>query len=202
MTVTVAKLSPTEEIPELASKVIDGVKELGIAANIYQVESDYYNWSLEERQQRLGAPSTENLCKTLLFENTRIKLLEDQSDLLDKRHPKYVLVLIQYVDKMSTKKLNVKMKEKLLEITGIQQSSKVWNMRIAPEEIAQTLTGYSAGGVTPIGLAKKSLRIVVCERASKLSRLYLGAGHADWKVAIDTKEFIEKSNALVWDLSE
>ena len=78
------------EYPVGVKQVMEGVQELGLcneSISIKQVESDYYEWSLEKRRDRLEAPSIGHLCKTLLFENSRQRFLQDQSDVFDKRHP-------------------------------------------------------------------------------------------------------------------
>jgi prolyl-tRNA editing enzyme YbaK/EbsC (Cys-tRNA(Pro) deacylase) len=196
------------EYPVGVKQVMEGVKELGLcneSISIKQVESDYYEWSLEKRRDRLEAPSIAHLCKTLLFENSRQRFLQDQSDVFDKRHPKYVVVIIQYTDKMSTKKLNAIMREELFRITGIQQGTKYFNMRMASEETAIELTGYGNNEVSPVGMKKAdSLRIVLSEKIAALDPclLFLGAGHVDWKISLSTAEFIEKSKCMVKDISE
>ena len=38
---------------------------------LFKVESNYYDKTLEERMEILGAPSINHLCKTIVFENTR-----------------------------------------------------------------------------------------------------------------------------------
>jgi prolyl-tRNA editing enzyme YbaK/EbsC (Cys-tRNA(Pro) deacylase) len=206
----IKKLVTGQEIPEAVQQVIAGVEGLALEAEdfqtvqITQVESEYYDWSLEQRRDRLKAPSIDHLCKTLVFENTRQKLLDDVEDLLDQRHPKYVIVLIQYTDKMSTKKLNGIMREELLKRTGISQGNKFFNMRLAPEQVAIELTGYGNNGVSPFGMTRKNLRIVMSEKIAALNpaQMFLGAGDVDFKIQFPIAAFIQKSFCLVKDISE
>ena len=195
------------EYPKLVQQVLEGATALGLKSDtvsVKQVEPDYYEWSLERRRNHLEAPSIDHLCKTLVFENTRQKLLDDQTDPLDIRHPKFVVVIIQYIDKMSTKKLNSIMREELLQCTGIRQGAKHFNMRLASEEIAVQLTGYGNNGVSPLGMNEKTLRIVMSEKIAALvpGTLFLGAGAVDWKISISTRDFAEKTKCLVKDISE
>ncbi len=120
------------EIPAVVSKVADGARKWALNdCKIIQVETDYYEWALEKRKVRLGAPSVHHLCKSLLFENTRWKPKPDQdpTDVLNPIHPKYILVVVQYTEKISSEKLNMLMRK-----IG-EQSAKAVNMRIAPEEV-------------------------------------------------------------------
>jgi prolyl-tRNA editing enzyme YbaK/EbsC (Cys-tRNA(Pro) deacylase) len=191
------------DIPESTQQVMDGAKHALIAdsCRFVQVESDYYDWSLEKRMERLSAPSIDHLCKTLLFENTKWKPLEGQpiTEVLRPEHPKYVLVVIQYTDKMSTKKLNMYMRQ----LSGMVQSSKVFNMRIAPEEVAQQLTGFGKNGVSPIGITSDIL-VLVTEKITRLEPriLFLGAGHVDWKIGLPVELLLKATRSDVVDVSE
>ena len=197
-----------EEWPAIVNQVIKGAKSIGFTSDslsIQKVPRNYYESSLEIRRDCLEAPSIDHLCKTLIFENTRQKLLEDQSELLDNRHPKYVVVIIQYTDKMSTKKLNSIMRDELFQCTGIQQASKYFNMRLASEETAIELTGYGNNGISPLGMIKgDSLRIVMSGKIPDLvpGVFFLGAGDIDWKVSLSPRDFVEKTKCLVKDISE
>jgi prolyl-tRNA editing enzyme YbaK/EbsC (Cys-tRNA(Pro) deacylase) len=191
------------QIPEATRNVMDAAKSARIFdfCRFVQVESDYYDWELEKRKDRLSAPSIDHLCKTLLFENTKYKPLPDQDplDVLNPTHPKFVMVVIQYTDKMSTKKLNLYMRQ----LGGMVQSSKVFNMRIAPEEVAQKLTGFGKNGVSPMGI-KSDLLVLVTEKISLLDPplLFLGAGDVDWKIGLLLDSLLKATKSAVVDLSE
>ncbi|KAJ3313330.1 Lysophospholipase D gdpd1 [Boothiomyces sp. JEL0838] len=194
-----AKSQQHSSIPDAALQVINAAKNLGIddVSNFYSVESDYYEWPLEQRKERLEAPSVDHLCKSLLFENTRWRPKDGQDNELDHSHPKYILVVVQYTDKINNKKLNLLMKE------WGQQSAKAINMRIAPEEMAIKLTGYGNNGVTPIGMLE-NVPVLVTENIAKLDPpvLFLGGGHVDWKIALPIDRFTKVTNAKIVDLGE
>lgn len=67
-----------------------------------RVAGPYYEESLEFRAKRLNADSTEQLCKTMVMENTRVP--EHSSD---PRQSKYFLVLVQYTAAIDAEKLKV-----------------------------------------------------------------------------------------------
>jgi prolyl-tRNA editing enzyme YbaK/EbsC (Cys-tRNA(Pro) deacylase) len=83
-------------------------------------------------------------------------------------HPlrsKYYAVIVQYTDKLSSKKLNDFVK-KLSEMHP--SSSKEVHLRLAPEEVSFQLTGYPSGGVCPIGMSF-SIPIILSEKVLQLS---------------------------------
>ncbi|KAI9091831.1 YbaK/aminoacyl-tRNA synthetase-associated domain-containing protein, partial [Phlyctochytrium arcticum] len=156
------------------------------------VESDYYDWSLEQRAERLKAPKIDHLCKTILFENTKWKDT-------DHSNPRYLLVVVQYVDKMNAQKLM-----NFVRDLGNKAVARKWyNMRVASEEKNREMTGFEPGGVTPFGTSK-SLPIIVTENITKLDPpiIYLGAGHKDWKVCIEVKALIRSTKCFVADLQQ
>lgn len=64
-------------------------------------DDKYYERTLEERRDILSAPSIEFLCKTIVFENTAYN---DKFE--GKHYPKYIAVMVQYIGKIHTEKLN------------------------------------------------------------------------------------------------
>jgi hypothetical protein len=55
-----------------------------------RVSSDYYSWSLEQRQSVLGAPGIQYLCKSVIMQNTRCT----EDNCLDRSNSKYYLIVI------------------------------------------------------------------------------------------------------------
>jgi prolyl-tRNA editing enzyme YbaK/EbsC (Cys-tRNA(Pro) deacylase) len=176
----------------LVKRVTDACMEASLIYNIYKVEGDYYEKTLEERKEILRAPSVDNLCKTLLFENSKFK--EDQTHA---KHSKFCLVLIQYTDRLSTKKLN-----QLMRSFAPGQSSKVFNMRIARKQAGNELVGFPTGGMTPLGTLVK-LPIIISQKIADLDLMFLGCGELDVKISFNPKEFTEKTDKVtIADISE
>ncbi|KAF9940338.1 hypothetical protein BGZ65_007359 [Modicella reniformis] len=170
----------------------DAVSRLPGQFRLFHVATDYYEWPLEQRAGAMACPSTFHLCKTLVFENTRWK--QDESKALNE--DRYWCVIVQYEGSVNTTKLEKAVRER----TGA--SRKTMHLRIAPAEKSFELTGFINNAVSPIGM-KMSLPILTSVAIAELSPplLYLGAGHADWKIALPTSAFIEKWNASVVDFS-
>jgi prolyl-tRNA editing enzyme YbaK/EbsC (Cys-tRNA(Pro) deacylase) len=195
---------PKDEIPAIVQQVINGADKCGIleCSRIFKVEPTYYDWELDLRKQRLNAPTINHLCKSLLFHNTRWQPIEGQEkdDYLNPTHPKFLLVVVQYTDKISSKKLNVHVRGRA---GNVQNMKKCFNMRIAPEEDAIRYTGYGNNGVTPIGMLH-NVPVVISDKIASLNPplLYLGCGHVDWKIALPVHDLANAYHASIVDLSE
>ncbi|KAI8981621.1 YbaK/aminoacyl-tRNA synthetase-associated domain-containing protein [Mycotypha africana] len=182
------------DCPETVSKVQKAIADLGISdCQIIPVESDYYDWELQQRAFRVNMPSKEHMCKSVIMENTRCM----HEDFSDPNYSKYYCVITQYVKPVNTQKL-------LNFCRGLKNkeiSKKYYNYRLAPPEMALELTGFEKGGVAPLGM-KHSIPIIMAESITKLKPpvICLGAGHIDWKLSIPISTLIEKTNCFVADL--
>ncbi|KAI8374289.1 uncharacterized protein BYT42DRAFT_499576, partial [Radiomyces spectabilis] len=134
--------------------VIDAVTALGIrdVSQFTQVESDYYEWELQRRADRVNAPSEAHLCKTLIFENTRCTHNEISG-----------MPLACYIAPVNAQKLlNFGRRLKNKEI-----SKKYYKFRLADPEVSFQLTGFRKGGVCPFGM-KQPLPVILAESITKL----------------------------------
>ncbi|KAI9017246.1 hypothetical protein BC832DRAFT_15342 [Gaertneriomyces semiglobifer] len=182
-----APLNPSEH-PENVIRVATALEKLGILnqAVFYKVEADYYDWPLEKRAERLQAPDTAHLCKTLLFENTRQKPTSDNP--LDPLNSKHYILITQYVSKPNAQKFN----NFVRSLNGNAVPRKYYNMRIASNEDNLRLTGYPNGGVCPFGTLA-DVPIVMTENITKLDPpvIFLGAGHDQYKVSIPVRALVD-----------
>jgi prolyl-tRNA editing enzyme YbaK/EbsC (Cys-tRNA(Pro) deacylase) len=189
-----------KDMPEDTRRVFEATKSFEQLCRYFHVENDYYEWPLQDRAKRMSAPSIDHLCKSLLFVNTKWKPRTD-SDIGDflPEHPKYVLVCVQYTDKISTKKLNLGVRE----LGNNSQSVKSFNMRLAPEQKALEYTGFGNNSVSPFGMLQ-NIPIIVTKKIAELNPplLYLGMGHVDWKLSVPVERLLDNPNAHVMDLSE
>lgn len=63
-------------------------------------DDQYYNKPLEARRDILDAPSTKFICKTIVFENTAYN-----EKFEGPFYPKYFAVMVQYIARINTEKL-------------------------------------------------------------------------------------------------
>jgi hypothetical protein len=174
-------------------------------STIICVDSDYYDWTYEQRMYlsrsnfslALSAPSIVHLCKTVLFENTKWE--SSFADPLDRRNSKYYFVVVQYVDKIQSTKLNNFVR---CDLGSSQASRKKYNLRVTSEDNALEITGFIKNGVCPIG-SKQKIPVIITQNISKLDPqiVYLGAGHPDYKIKIPFQELVNLTSASIADLS-
>ena len=173
--------------PEVAA--VRGVcKTLGLRAVKFQwVPSNYYEEKLAWRRDQLSAPSVNFLCKCIVLENTHCV----NDDCSDRNNAKYYAAVFQYVTKFDAEKL-MKYVRSLNEGVG----KKKFNFRLASE--GEKVTGFVPNAVVPFGM-KTDMPIIMSEDILKLAPRYfwLGGGHVDCKVRVDTDEFIRVLNPHV-----
>ena len=63
-------------------------------------DNQYYKKTLEQRRDILDSPSIDFLCKTIVFENTSYDEKYEGPF-----YPKYFAVMVQYIAKINTEKL-------------------------------------------------------------------------------------------------
>jgi prolyl-tRNA editing enzyme YbaK/EbsC (Cys-tRNA(Pro) deacylase) len=79
--------------------------------------------------------------------------------------------------------------QKAREVAKLPKSS--FNLRMAPEEVSEKLTGFGHNAVTPI-CSENRIPMIMSHRIAQLSDVFfLGAGEVDLKVGVSPREFIE-----------
>ena len=177
--------------------------------------SNYYTLSLDERKVILGADNICQLCKACLFENKNYKPTAASSDgdtdengkgnNNDPTNSQYYLVVVQYVESINTKTL-------ASELRGLRPAGPTRldpnyfsDLRLAPEDVSERLTGYGHNGVCPFGLLDSTIPIIVCKRIVENMRprfMWMGGGDKDWKLGMAVTECVSALNAIVLDVSE
>ncbi|KAL3801358.1 hypothetical protein HJC23_006968 [Cyclotella cryptica] len=166
---------------------------------------NYYELGLEERKKILGAHSISQLCKACLFENKNYVPNEtNDSGLVDNTNSKYYLVVVQYVESINTNKLASELRG-LRPPGSTRMDPKYFSdLRLAPEEVSEQLTGYGHNGVSPFGMLDTSIPVVVCKSilSVKPKFIWMGGGHKDLKLGVAVSEFVKAVNGIVLDVSE
>ncbi|XP_052170705.1 uncharacterized protein LOC127786949 isoform X2 [Diospyros lotus] len=111
-----------------------------------RVPSDYYDSPLEARRDVLGAFSVDHLCKSIVLVNTQAP--SNVIDCSDHNNSKYYVVVIQYIARFNAETV----KNFLYSLNNGNIPKKKFNLRLAPEETSQKLTGYEHNAVTCIGM--------------------------------------------------
>jgi hypothetical protein len=165
------------------------------------------------------------LCKSCLFENRNYAATTtphassrdgDDDDTaashrgVDPTNSRYYLIVVRYVESINARRLGSELRG--LRPPGLHRydASYFSDMRLAPSDVSDRLTGYGHNGVCPFGMLDDTIPIVVCSSivrgndggggGSKF--VWMGGGHEDWKLGVSTSEFVRGVNALVLDVSE
>jgi len=170
-------------------------RSLGLrSAHFAVVEPEYYDRPLEWRKHRLGAALVEELCKSVVMENTKLDGTADPGRV------RCIAVIVQYVAKLH--------KEKLMEVVRSIEATrglptlgrKQYNMRLLEGEACAHLTGFGHNAVTPLGLA---MPVVLSDRITELPSgvFWLGGGHVVLKLRISVDEARSVLKATVADVT-
>ena len=177
-----------------------------------RVPADYYHKSLQERGILLNC-KPEQLCKSILFENT-VCGHENCDDTHDSR---YYVVIVQYVRKIDTDLLS----SALAHLVKDKKSKIKYNFRLVSEETSHQLTSYQHNAVTVYGMLStislthsithslthslthlgmnRRIPVVICSNIMQLSPsfVYLGGGSIDVKLGIPTSLLASSTNAII-----
>jgi prolyl-tRNA editing enzyme YbaK/EbsC (Cys-tRNA(Pro) deacylase) len=179
------------DTPEVAT-IRALTKQLSLATTKFTwVPSEYYNQKLQWRKEKLGAPTVQHLCKAIVLENTHCA----NSDCSDPRNSRYYVAVFQYVRRFDAEKV-MRFAKGMNEGIG----KKKFNFRLA--ENAADVTGFSYNAVVPFGL-KTPMPIILAADIVALEprQFWMGGGHVDCKLRIDTDEFLEHFKPFVADIT-
>ena len=179
----IAALQPDPRDDATVAKVRRACIDLGLStAQFKWVEGAYYNKPLQYRRDLLQAPSIQYLCKTIVLENTHCT----NEDCSDPSNSRFYMVLFQYTEKFNSDEVMRFIKDKN---EGI--GKKKFSFRLANPEVSAALTGFGYNAVAPFG-TKTQIPIILSQKITELAPRYfwMGGGHADCKVRVDTDEFI------------
>ena len=169
--------------------------ELGLSASLVAVDEQppYYEQTLEWRRDRLGANSVEELCKSVVMENTKL-----ESD--EEGRVRSVLVVVQYVAKLHKEKL-IKAVQAIEAARGLPAlGKKQYNMRLLEGAACQVMTGFGHNAVTPL---KLDLPMILSDGIAGLpsGQFWLGGGHVDLKLRLQVEEAVRVMQMTVADVT-
>lgn len=159
-----------------------------------RVPSDYYSWSLESRRDILRAASVSHLCKSIVLKNTQAP--SDVTDCSNPLNSLYYVVVVQYEAKLNTEKV----RSFVHSLSNGAVPKKRYNMRLAPEQEANALTGFVYNAVTPVGMLTP-IPIILSNRIAELEPrfFWMGGGEVDLKLGMSVDDFVRCYSPLVTD---
>jgi prolyl-tRNA editing enzyme YbaK/EbsC (Cys-tRNA(Pro) deacylase) len=104
--------------------------------------------------------------------------------------------VLQYTARLNADKL----KNYIHRLNEGKIGKQFFNMRLCPEDVSDSLSGYEHNAVSPIGI-KTPLPIIMSHEIAQLQPdfFFLGAGEVDLKVGFSAAEFVEKYQPMVVD---
>uniref|UniRef100_A0A7S2DTW2 YbaK/aminoacyl-tRNA synthetase-associated domain-containing protein n=1 Tax=Haptolina brevifila TaxID=156173 RepID=A0A7S2DTW2_9EUKA len=184
----IASCQVVQEMSDVQAQVQKACDRIGLtSAHFWRVRGDYYEQDLAWRRDILGAASVQQLCKSMIMENT--KLTEEEAKASGRI--KYVMFVLQYANG----KLN---KEKMHDVIRSMEGSKAaakkqYSIRMVSQEVSNKLSGFPHNAVTPFGMATP-IPVLLSERIRALpeGRVWLGGGEVDLKLRLDVAELVAK----------
>jgi prolyl-tRNA editing enzyme YbaK/EbsC (Cys-tRNA(Pro) deacylase) len=159
-----------------------------------RVPSNYYERSFEERRDLLGATSIDHLCKSIVMVNTQADA--SVKDCSDRKNSKYYVIVVQYTARLNAEKV----RQFVHSLNEGRIPKKRFNLRLAPEEESNRLTGFEHNAVTPIGM-HTDIPVILSDAIVKLEPDYfwLGGGEVDLKLGIKTLDFTQIVKPFITD---
>lgn len=128
------------------------------------------------------------------------------------RNPEYVLAIVQYTAKLHKERLVSTLHQRYLHLLNSSSispstehkplSKKQFNLRLAPNEENERITGYAHNSVTPLRL-RLPVPLLLPSSLLELSgnNFALGGGEVDVKLRIGLKDVVEKLGAWIGDFT-
>lgn len=171
------------------------LKEQGVHGFAFlRVPLDYYDRPYEARRDLLGAASVDHLCKSIVMVNTQAG--EDIVDCSNPNNSKYYVVVLQYTARLNAEKV----RQFLHSLNGGQIAKKRFNMRLAPEEDSDLLTGFEHNAVTPVGM-KTKIPVILSDAIVRLipEFFWMGGGEVDLKLGMSVSDFVRSFQPFIAD---
>ena len=155
------------------------------SATFWRVADEYYAHELPWRRDVLGAQSVQQLCKSMIMENTRVTVEEAAAT----GRLKYVCMVLQYAN---GKLRSDRMTEAVRALEGGSAASKKqYNIRMVSEEVSLELSGFAHNAVTPLG-SRTAMPLILSAPLASLpnGQAWLGGGEPTLKLRVDVEEFV------------
>ena len=91
--------------------------------------------------------------------------------------------------------------DKRASLNSIKKSLKIKDASMASAEDVKNITGYTIGGVSPVGHLKK-IEILIDKSLSRFNSLYAAAGHPNCVFKIDFTNLKKITNGVTEEITE
>ncbi|SMF72732.1 YbaK/EbsC family protein [Candidatus Pelagibacter sp. HIMB1321] len=91
--------------------------------------------------------------------------------------------------------------DKKASLNKLKKRLDIKNMEMAKVEDVKEVTGYTIGGVSPVGHLKK-IDIYIDKNLDRFKELYAAAGHPNCVFKIDFKNLVQITDGSILDITE
>src|SRR6056300_1145386 len=91
--------------------------------------------------------------------------------------------------------------DKKASLNKLKKKLDIKNLEMAKAEDVKEVTGYTIGGVSPVGHLKK-IDIYIDKNLSRFKELYAAAGHPNCVFKIDFKNLVQITDGSILDITE
>ena len=91
--------------------------------------------------------------------------------------------------------------DKRASLNGIKKALKIKDASMASAEDVKNITGYTIGGVSPVGHLRK-IEILIDKSLSRFNLLFAAAGHPNCVFKIDFKNLKKITNGVTEEITE
>jgi Cys-tRNA(Pro) deacylase len=91
--------------------------------------------------------------------------------------------------------------DKKASLNKLKKNLDIKNMEMAKAEDVKEVTGYTIGGVSPVGHLKK-IDIYIDKNLDRFKELYAAAGHPNCVFKIDFKNLVQITDGTILDITE
>lgn len=165
---------------------------------IVEAPSDYYHKSLDERKQILNVHTKDIICKSIILENT----VYDES-IKNEFYQKYYLTIVQYTNEFNAEKIAKNLKNFINEKYNLKLANKHFHFRLAKNEVAFEMTGFTFNAIGPFLMKCSDLKILFPKNLYEIYPQYffVGGGEYELKVGMCIDDFMKLlgKNTIVLD---
>tara|TARA_B100000902_G_scaffold236104_1_gene223716 strand:- start:3304 stop:3783 length:480 start_codon:yes stop_codon:yes gene_type:complete len=91
--------------------------------------------------------------------------------------------------------------DKKVSLNKLKKNLNIKNLEMAKAEDVKEITGYTIGGVSPVGHLK-DIDIFIDNSLDRFQDLYAAAGHPNCVFKIDFKNLVQITNSSILDIAE
>lgn len=165
---------------------------------IVEAPSDYYHKTLEERRVILNTHTKDIICKSIILENTAY----DES-IKNEFYQKYYLTVVQYTNEFNAEKIAKNLKNFINEKFNLKLANKHFHFRLAKNEVAFEMTGFTFNAIGPFLMKCKDMKILFPKNLYEIYPQYffVGGGEYELKVGMCVDDFMKLlgKNTIVLD---